>query len=151
MDRQAHTQTDKMTLIHKWVTYIQAALEAHSDKQAGWYRWRISTRTQSLCQAVHSFAGIGKTCKTHTCTEKKIPWGYSTQSTVQLTKQAQTYVLLAHYVVERELWAPRALVEGGAAGAAVGWAGGLLHDVLRQREQALLRLLDQVSLDVVAA
>lgn len=61
-----------------------------------------------------------------------------------------TYVLLPHDVVEGELRAPRGLVEGGAAGPAVGRAGRLLHDVLRQREQALLWLLDQVRLDVVA-
>lgn len=61
-----------------------------------------------------------------------------------------TYVLLPHDVVEGKLGAPGRLVEGGAAGPAVGRAGRLLHDVLRQGEQAVLRLPDQVRLDVVA-
>lgn len=70
---------------------------------------------------------------------------------VSSSDMADTYILLAHDVVEGKLGAPRRLVEGGTAGTAVGRAGRLLHDVLREREQALLRLLDQVGLDVVAA
>lgn len=68
----------------------------------------------------------------------------------QAAAAAATYVLLAHDVIEGQLGAPRRLVEGGTAGPAVGRAGRLLHDVLGQREQALLRLFDEVSLDVVA-
>lgn len=60
------------------------------------------------------------------------------------------YVLLAHDVVEGQLGAPGALGEGGAAAPPAAGAGRLLHDVLGQRQQALLRLLDQVRLDVVA-
>lgn len=68
-----------------------------------------------------------------------------------LTGSGGTYVLLPHNVVEGKLWAPGRLVEGGAAGPAVGRAGWLLHDVLRQGEQTLLRLFDKVRLDVVSA
>lgn len=53
-------------------------------------------------------------------------------------------------VVKRELRTPGGLVKGGAAGPPVGRAGCLLHDVLRQGEQALLGLLYQVCLDIVA-
>lgn len=60
------------------------------------------------------------------------------------------YVLVPHDVVEGELGTPGGLVEGGAAGATVRRASRLLHDVLRQGEHALLGLLDQVRLDVVA-
>lgn len=60
-----------------------------------------------------------------------------------------TYVLLPHDVVEGKLGAPGCLIEGGAAGPAVSWTGRVLHDVLRQREQTLLRLFDEIRLDVV--
>jgi len=61
-----------------------------------------------------------------------------------------TYVLVPHNVVKGKLRAPGGLIKGGTAGPAVGRAGRLLHDVLRQGEQAILRLLDQVRFNVVA-
>lgn len=57
-------------------------------------------------------------------------------------KDAGTYVLFPHYVVEGQLRAPRPFGEGRPAVPPVRAAHGLLDDVFGQGQQTLLGLLN---------
>lgn len=64
-------------------------------------------------------------------------------------KEKRTYILFAHDVVERQLWAPRSFCECCSTVSPVRAAHRLLNDVFRQAEQTLLRLLNQIGLYVM--